>query len=81
MRDGWLGSADGTRLYWQAWGEQDPYYAVLSESRYGRDSIDAHRDAFPELEDKYRDHLEKNRRPDGSLVETWKSTIVTAKKA
>jgi alpha-beta hydrolase superfamily lysophospholipase len=20
MRDGWLGSADGTRLYWQAWG-------------------------------------------------------------
>ncbi len=28
-RDGWLGSADGTRLYWQAWEPETPRAAVI----------------------------------------------------
>jgi alpha-beta hydrolase superfamily lysophospholipase len=28
-RDGWLGSADGTRLYWRAWEPENPRAAVI----------------------------------------------------
>ncbi|MET0136968.1 MAG: methyltransferase domain-containing protein [Sphingobium sp.] len=36
----------GSDSNWQAWGEQDPYYAVLSHARFRRDAIAGSREDF-----------------------------------
>lgn len=38
-----MGDSDSN---WKLWGERDPYYAVLAEDRYRRDSIGDAREAF-----------------------------------
>ncbi|MCE7798229.1 class I SAM-dependent methyltransferase [Sphingobium sufflavum] len=53
---------------WQAWGEQDPYYAVLSDPRYRRGSIDdARQDFFADGRDYLNDLLGRFERHFGSV--------------
>lgn len=36
----------GTDKHWREWGEKDPYFGVLSDPKFRRESIDSHRDDF-----------------------------------
>jgi SAM-dependent methyltransferase len=45
----------GTDRDWQAWGSKDPYYGVLSESRFRRESLSA--DARRQFFDSGRRHI------------------------